>query len=135
MQRPWLVTTTAVIESIAGVSLTAAYLLVWSNNTGEVGGLDILVLAILGLVAVMVIISCWGLWKSKAWGWWLALSMDLVGLATYLWDPITRRVWPDIDEVAFIVLFIVLVGLLLFPQVRRFFLRKKGKRFEAGARS
>jgi uncharacterized membrane protein (DUF2068 family) len=135
MRRPWLVTTTAAGQSIAGVALTAVYLLVWFNNAGEAGGPDILVVAILGLLAVLVILACWGLWKSKAWGWWLAVLMNLLGLVTYLWDPVTRRVWPDKDELAFIVLFIVLVVLLLFPQVRRFFLRKKEKPPEVGASS
>jgi hypothetical protein len=127
----------AAIESIAGLALvlTAVLLLVRADNAGEARGLDILVVGSLGLIAVLVIISCWGLWKSKAWGWWLALLMDLVGLVTFLWDPITRQVWPDMDELAFIVLFLVLVGLLLTPHVRRFFLRKREKLLEVGARS
>lgn len=135
MRRHWLVTTTAAGQSIAGVAVTAVYLLAWFNNIGEAGGPEILVLAILGLFAVLVILSCWGLWKSKAWGWWLAMLTDLVGLVTFLWDPITRRVWPDMDELAFIVLLIVLVGLLLFPQVRRYFLRKKEKLLEVDTSS
>jgi len=135
MRRPWLVTTTAAVQSIAGVAVAAVYLVVWSNNIGKAGGPEILVLAILGALAVLVILSCWGLWKSKAWGWWLAMLMDLVGLVTFLWDPITRRVWPDKDELALIVLFIALVSLLLFPQVRRYFLRKKEKLLEVDASS
>jgi hypothetical protein len=135
MRRPWLVTTTAAVQNIAGVALIAVYFLVWFNDFGEAGRSDILVLAILGLLAVLVTLSSWGLWKNKAWGWWLAVLMDLVGLITYLWDPVTRRVWPDKDELAFIVLFIVLVGFLLIPQVRRFFLRKKEKLLEVNASS
>jgi hypothetical protein len=135
MRRPWLVTTTAAVQSIAGVALTAVYLLVWFNNAGEAGGPEILILAILGFLAVLVILSCWGLWKSKAWGWWLAVLMNLLGLITYLWDPVMRRVWPDKDELAFIVLFTVLVVFLLLPQVRGFFLRKKEKLPEVDASS
>lgn len=76
---------------------------------------------------MLALIAYWGLWKSKAWGWWLALVMDSVGLVMFLCDPGRRRVWPDADELVFIILFVVLLGLLLLAPVRRSFLGKKGK--------
>jgi hypothetical protein len=129
MQRPVLVTTVAVIESIA--SLAMAYVLVvlikGMDKAGDLVGYALLATGMLGLVAVPAIISCVGLWMGKAWGWWLALLADVTGLVAFLWDPIERLVWPDSDELACIIGFAMLLGLLLVPQVRRFFLIKRKK--------
>lgn len=94
---------------------------------------EVMVSWILGGGASLVILSCLGLWRSKAWGWWLALLMDVLGLAAFLWDSVERHVWPDVDELSFIILFVVLIALLFLAPVRRFFLRRKQESVEAGA--
>jgi hypothetical protein len=117
------------------------YLLVLANQARQKPGSDaqeeaygLLVGAgVLGAIALPVILSCWGMWKGKAWSWWLALVVDFLGLAVFLRDPIARRVWPDIDELAFIVIFAMALVLLLLAPVRRFFLRKNVTMSNAGA--
>jgi uncharacterized membrane protein (DUF2068 family) len=79
----------------------------------------------LGAVAVPVIVSCWGMWRNKSWSWGLAVVADSFGLVLFLWDPLARRVRPDIDEMVLILLFTVTLFSLLSRSVRRFFLRKK----------
>lgn len=73
----------------------------------------------IGLI-VLVFASAIALWKGKRWGWWLALLMDLLGAVIFLWDPVERHVWPDVDELAFIVLFALLLAWLFLPRVRSF---------------
>ena len=74
----------------------------------------------IGLI-VLVLASAIALWKGKRWGWWLALLIDLLGAVIFLWDPVERHVWPDVDELALIVLFALLLAGLFLPQVHSFF--------------
>jgi hypothetical protein len=120
MPRPGLVTTVAVGESIAAVAfvLVLADLIRGAEGTGYFPVMGT-VLEI-GLI-VLVLATAVALWKGKRWGWWLALLIDLLGAVIFLWDPVERHVWPDVDELAFIVLFVILLALLLLPQARSFF--------------
>lgn len=120
MPRPGLVTTVAVGESIAAVAfvLVLADLIRGAKGTGYFPVMGT-VLEI-GLI-VLVLATAVALWKGKRWGWWLALIIDLLGAVIFLWDPVERHVWPDVDELVFIVLFVVLLALLLLPQARSFF--------------
>ncbi len=123
-----------VLECLAALGLlfSAISIFVGSKRSGEMAPVEGIVAWILGGGAVLVILSCRGLSKSQAWGWWLALLMDVLGLIVFLWDSVERHVWPDADELSFIVLFVVLIGLLLCAPVRRFLLRHKQEPIEAG---
>lgn len=130
MRRPWLVTITAALEALLSLALIAtAVILV--RKSGDASGP--VAAGILGGIGLLAVVSCWGLWKSRAWGWWLALLIDSLGLTAFLWDPVTRRVKPDPDELAFIIMFALLVFLVLLSPVRRFLLRQDEKRAETGS--
>jgi len=104
---------------------TASALLVATRSASAGESSDVTAAGILGAIGLLVLASCWGLWRTRRWGWWLALMINLGGLITFLWDPITRRVKPDSDELAFIIIFAVLAILLTFAPVRRLYLRHK----------
>ncbi len=103
----------------------AVYLFVAVRNAGEVNGLVISAGGILSLMAVLALISSRGLWRNKAWACWLAMFTDTAGLVIFLWDPIERRVWPDVDEWFFIVLFALAIGFLITLPARKLIQRKK----------
>ena len=133
MRRPWLVTITAVLEAVLGLALigVAVQLLGIIKVLGDAS--DLVAAGLLGMIGLPAVVSCWGLWKGRAWGWWLALVVASLGLIAFLRDPITRRVQPDVDELAFIVTFALLLLLLMLSPVRRFFLRRDERRADSGA--
>ena len=126
MKRPVLVTIAAAAQTLAGAILifvaASAFL---ASKGANAKGLDPVATAALGALAALALISSFGLWTAKAWGWAFALLSDATGLVIFLWDPIQRRVWPDTDDLSFIIGFVVLLVLLLLAPVRRFLLRKK----------
>jgi uncharacterized membrane protein (DUF2068 family) len=86
---------------------------------------DSLIMAgVMGAIGVPALFACWGLWKSKSWGWWFGVVSDVLGLIVFLWDPIERRVWPDIQELFFTVFFTIVLVLLFTPSARNFFFRR-----------
>ena len=89
---------------------------------------------ILGLLAVLVILACWGLWKSKAVGLVAGNVDEFIGtVSRYLVGPRRRAEYGrDKDELAFIVLFIVLVVILLFPPGAQVLFAQKGKATRGG---
>ena len=121
MRRPWLATTVAAFQTLLGLALiaTALTLVVAAKSATPRDTGDFAAAGILGAIGLLVLASCWGLWRMMRWGRWMALTIDVIGLVTFLWDPITRRVKPDTDEIAFIVLFAVLVVLLILVSVRK----------------
>jgi len=120
MPRPGLVMTVAVGESIAAVAFLLVLVDLIRGAQGS-GYFPIMGTALeIGLI-VLVLATAVALWKGKRWGWWLALLIDLLGAVIFLWDPVERHVWPDVDELAFIVLFVILLALLLLPRARSFF--------------
>jgi uncharacterized membrane protein (DUF2068 family) len=128
MARPRWVITVAVLEGLvagAAALITVFMLLGTERAPGEARGAIEVTEVAMGAFAAVVGVSCLGLWKRKLWGWWLALLTNLVGLVIFLWDPIERRVWPGVDELAFIVVFVVLLGLLVLRGPRRFFFDRK----------
>lgn len=127
MRRPWLVTTVVTLETLLALALigTAVTLFVAAKNATPADTSDAIAAGILGGIGIVALVSCWGLWRSKRWAWGVATFIDLLGLITFLWDPITRRVTPDLDELAFILVFALLVILLVIVPVRRFFLQKE----------
>ncbi len=137
MRRPWLATVAAVFESILGVALlaTAVVMVVAARTAGSLDTGEGAAAGILSALGLAVIASCVGMLKRKVWGWWLAEAANLVGLVVFLWDPVTRRVRPDPDELAFIGLLGMLLLVLLLAPVRSFLLRKKGKLVESNVGS
>ena len=137
MRRPWLVIVAVVLEGVLGLILfaTAVFMVVAARLAGNLDAAEITAASILCLIGLVVLTSCFGLLKSRSWGWWLAETANLVGLVAFLWDPVTRRVRPDPDETAFIVLFGVLLLLFLLAPVRGFFLRKKENMAERNVES
>ena len=120
MPRPRSVTMVVVGECLAA----AAFVLVLADlirGAKGSGYFPLMGTALeIGLI-VLVLASAIALWKGKRWGWWLALLIDLLGAVVFLWDPVERHVWPDLDELAFIVLFALLLAWLFLPRVRSWF--------------
>jgi hypothetical protein len=127
MPRPRSVTIVAVGECLAA----AAFVLVLVDLIRGAKGSEyfpfIGAVLEIGLILLMFA-SAGALWKGKRWGWWLALLIDLLGAVIFLWDPVERHVWPDVDELAFIVLFALLLAWLFLPRVRSFFFARNEAR-------
>jgi len=79
---------------------------------------------VVGPLALVVAVSAYGLWKSRLWGWWLALFTDMGLLGAFVYGMIDDG-WGDIDWDMFAITtaVVVLVVLLLLPVVRRFYWR------------
>lgn len=141
-----MVIAVALLETLGSVALvaTAIFLLVLAhkarlkppaaNPEQEARGLVEAAEIVAGM-ALPAVLSCWGLWKGRRWGWWLATFINAVGLTIFLWDPITSHARPDADELTFIAMFAVLLLLLFLGPVRRFYLRKDKNPPEAGSAS
>lgn len=129
MKRPVLVTIAVAAQTLAAAFLivVAAFEFLISRGVGKAKGLDLIAIAALGVLAAIALVSSFGLWLAKAWGWAFAVLSDATGLVIFLWDPVQRRVWPDTDDLSFIIGFVVLLFLLLLSPVRRFLLAKKAE--------
>ena len=91
------------------------------DPAGEIQGLEIGA-AVLFLPAVVYLVSAYGMHNGRRWAWWLALVMNIVSAATFLYgicDVDTHQV--DKDVIPFAAGFVVVVAWLLLPQVRKFF--------------
>ena len=87
----------------------------------EIHGLEIGAAA-LALPALVYVVSAYGMQKGRRWGWRLALVMNIVSAATFVYgifDVETRQV--DKDVIPFAAGFVVVVAWLLLPTVRKFF--------------
>jgi uncharacterized membrane protein (DUF2068 family) len=75
---------------------------------------------VLGVPALVLFVSFWGLWKSKPWGWWLALAVDVIVLAVFAYGTFDANSieW---DEVGITLCLLVLLVFLLLPKVRKFY--------------
>ncbi len=84
--------------------------------------------ALVGPVALLVLVGGYGLWKERLLGWWLALLTD-VGLAGALLYSMTNDGWSNLDwsMVSFTVAAFALVALLWVPSVRRFYWTGSGR--------
>ena len=74
--------------------------------------------------ALMAIISWYGLWKQKLWGWWLAILTNLAVTSIFSYSMIDDG-WGhvDWDFAGFAVASTVIPLLLLLPVVRKFYWR------------
>jgi hypothetical protein len=130
VERPALVTTVTIAQSLLGLLLTgtAVYVL-WLTRSREilngpdaadaVHGLKIGA-AVLGAPALILLIATVGLCRSKLWGWWLALATDVVMLAAFAYSTLDENTI-DAGEVAMTVGFAIFSILLLLPKVRKFY--------------
>jgi hypothetical protein len=76
--------------------------------------------AVLGVPGMFLSAAFWGLWKSRRWGWWLALGTDVLILATLVYSMIGENS-SDLTEPVWALCFVVGAILLLLPRVRRFY--------------
>ena len=132
MKRSGWVTGTIVMQLLWALALTVlfVYLIVLAHTAavrnGPGGaeaawGLKIAAL-IMFLPALMAIISGYGLWKHKLWGWWLAVLANLVVTSILFYSMIDDG-WShlDLDFAGFTVASTVIPILLLLPVVRKFY--------------
>ena len=77
------------------------------------------------LPAILAVIASWGLWKNRAWGWWIAVVLSLLVLAPMVWEAIDDRAMPELDDIAVTVPFVIYRVLLFVPKVRRFYLSRR----------
>jgi hypothetical protein len=76
--------------------------------------------AVVAVPGLFAIVSSYGLWKEKLWGWWLALTAN-VGMFAVLVYSMTDENTIDWDMVVLTVISAVLPILLVLPVVRRFY--------------
>lgn len=70
--------------------------------------------------ALLAMASCYGLWKEKLWGWWLAFVSNTLVLLVLIYS-MTDENTIDWDMFALTAISAVLPTLLLLPVVRRFY--------------
>ena len=87
-------------------------------------GLQIAV-AIFAPVALLVMVSGYGMWKGRAWGWWWATVTDLCLVCVFV-SSIVDDGWDNFDwEMAgFTLLPMVVLVFLFLPAVRNFYSRR-----------
>jgi hypothetical protein len=108
MKRSGLIVAVATVQSLLALVLagTAAYTL-WLTRSPEIlnepdaadaiHGLKIGA-AVIGVPALILLVSGIGLWRSKRWSWWLALVTDVVMMAALAYNLLgenTSRVGRD----------------------------------------
>jgi hypothetical protein len=140
MKRPALVATVTIVQFLLALLLagTAAYIL-WLTRSPEilngpdaadaVHGLKIGA-AVLGAPALILLVATVGLWRSKLWGWWLALATDVVMLATFAYSTLDENTL-ETNEVAMTLSFAIFSVLLLLPKVRKFYWRGSNRQLSS----
>jgi hypothetical protein len=130
MKRSGWITGIVVIQALWTLALIALpiYLLILTRSQGIVSGpapkesiygLKIGA-AVMALPALFAIISTFGLWKEKLWGWWLALLSNAFVLMMLIYS-MTDENTLDWDMFGLAVVSAVLPILLLLPVVRKFY--------------
>ena len=94
------------------------------HSRESIVGLQIAV-AIFAPVTLLVMVSAYGMWKARAWGWWWALVTDLCLECVFIYSMVDDG-WDNFDwELAgFTLLPILLLVFLFLPAVRNFYLRR-----------
>jgi hypothetical protein len=134
VKRSGWVTGTIVMQLLWALALIviSVYLIVLAHisavrngpGAGEAtSGLKIAAL-LLFLPALMAIISWYGLWKQKLWGWWLAVLANLAVMSILVFSMIDEG-WSHFDwDFAGLTLASTIIPiLLLLPVVRKFYWR------------
>jgi uncharacterized membrane protein (DUF2068 family) len=92
-----------------------------ANAADTVRGLRIAA-GVLSLPGIFVIMGAFGLWKTKLWGWWMALIVDLSWSSVLLYSLIDDG-WANIDNevLALFAISVFPVLFLVLPSVRKSF--------------
>jgi uncharacterized membrane protein (DUF2068 family) len=110
--------------TIAGTTVFLLYLtkspeiLAEKDAAETVNGLHIAA-GLCGPLAIVYLVSVFGLWKDKLWGWWLAFLLNVAAaimLVVNAFDDGLRKV--DMEDLAVLAIFVVIVVLYLLPAVR-----------------
>ena len=132
MKRPVLVTVVAILQSLLALLLagTTTYL-VWlalspqiraeSDAADTVHGLMIGAGVISG-PAIVLCVSSRGLWKSKRWGWWMSVLVNLSLVGTLVYSTLDDNSI-DWEQLGIAACFAVGSILLFLPKVRKFYCR------------
>jgi len=78
--------------------------------------------AVIAVPALFAIVSTFGLWKEKLWGWWISLLSNTMMMGAMIYSTLDENSI-DWDMVAVAVASAVLPVLLLLPVVRKFYWR------------
>ena len=130
MKRSGWVTGVTVIQLLLPLTLLGVtiYLLVLARSPeilNEKDGADAahglrIAAGLCAPLALIYFASVYGLWRDKLWGWWLGFLLNLAAAGTLVYSVIDDG-WShsDATDIALPVVFIVLLGLLVMPAVRR----------------
>ncbi len=139
MKRPFLVTVAMMLQWLLGLGSAAliVYLLVLTRSQEtlaakdpavEIQGLEIGA-AVFILPAIFYLVAARGMQKGKLWGWWIALLMNIASAAIFVYNLLDEGIHKlDTDELPFTAGFLIVVGLLLLPVVRKFYWPGRGVR-------
>jgi len=132
MKRSGWITGAIVVQFLWGLVLLAGslYLLALTRSsairnetdaTEAISGLTIAA-AFLFAPAFIALLSGYGLWKEKLWGWWMAVVGNLLLLGMLVYAMIDDG-WNNIDwDLAAMTMGSAIVAIfLLLPEVRRFY--------------
>ncbi len=132
MKRPLLVTVATVVQWALGIGSGAliVYLLVLTRSqetltakdpADEIQGLEIGA-AVFILPTILYFVAARGMQKRKVWGWWIALLMNIAAAMIFVYNVFDEGIHKfDSAEFSFAAGFLVVVGLLLLPVVRKFY--------------
>jgi uncharacterized membrane protein (DUF2068 family) len=123
--------------TLAGTTIFLLYLtkspeiLAEKDAAETVGGLHIAA-ALCGPLAIVYLVSVFGLWKEKLWGWWLAFLLNAAAALALMFDVINdgfKNV--DTEDVVVPVILILIVVVYLLPAVRKYYWNSPGQKSEA----
>ena len=130
MRRSGWVTGVVVVQALWAVTLVGLviYLLILARSPSILNGPDgkdaahgIRVgAAVIAIPAIFAIVSTFGLWKNKLWGWWVAILSNTLMLGTLIYSMLDENTI-DWDMFGLTVISAGLPILLLLPVVRRFY--------------
>jgi len=130
MKRPPLITVVIVLQFLLGLVLAGftVYLLALTRSPGTLAEPDaadsihglLIGAAVLGVPAVITLISVFGLWKRQFWGWVLAFATNVGVLAVMVYSMVSEGE-RDSDEIAITAGIAVVLVVLLLPKVREFY--------------
>lgn len=123
----WVAATVALqlLWALALITLSA-YLLVLASGRPRASGLKVSA-AIIAFPGVIAAEGGVGLWRLKRWGWWLSLLCDLGIVAALVYGIIDDATYGLLDwsMIGTALVATILPAMLLFPAVRRFYLRRR----------
>ena len=130
MKRSPLITVVIVLQFLLGLLLAglAVYVLMQTRSPETLAEPDaaetihglLIGAAVLGLPALITLISVFGLWKRRFWGWVLAFATNVGILAVLVYNMVgaSNR---DRDEIAAAACVAAVLFLLVLPKVREFY--------------